>query len=475
MGTDLSPYPEYRDSGVPWLGDVPTPWSVRKLKYAVRFSGGGTPSKAQPSYWDGDIPWVSPKDMRGIVLTRDHITSEAVSASATSIVQPGAVLLVVRSGILRRTLPVAINLVPVALNQDMKALRPREGLLGPYLRAVIEGNEVALAAEWTKQGATVESVEHEFLANSRVPLPPLGDQIAIVRFLSYTDRRIRRYVRARQELISLLEEQKRAITHHAVSRGLDPSVRLRLSGVSWLGDIPQHWEVERVQVRYAEADERSATGAEELLSVSHLTGVTPRSEKNITMFMAESYAGHKLCREGDVVVNTMWAWMGALGEARQAGIVSPAYAVYRPRKSGYFEPGFVECLLRTEPYVAEFVRRSTGIQSSRLRLYPEQFLRIPLLRPPLQEQTAILKAISEATAELERASRIAQREITLVRAYRTRLVSDVVTGKLDVREAAERLPAESAEVEPLEETDAMPDLDDGVIDEPDDVVEETEA
>jgi len=86
-----------------------------------------------------------------------------------------------------------------------------------------------------------------------------------------------------------------------------------------------------------------------------------------------------------------------------------------------------------------------------------------------------LKAISEATAELERASRIAQREITLVRAYRTRLVSDVVTGKLDVREAAERLPAESAEVEPLEETDAMPDLDDGVIDEPDDVVEETEA
>jgi len=108
--------------------------------------------------------------------------------------------------------------------------------------------------------------------------------------------------------------------------------------------------------------------------------------------------------------------------------------------------------------VAEFVRRSTGIQSSRLRLYPEQFLRIPLLRPPLQEQTAILKAISEATAELERASRIAQREITLVRAYRTRLVSDVVTGKLDVREAANASRPSPPRSSLSKRTDAMPDL-----------------
>jgi type I restriction enzyme S subunit len=169
------PYPAYKDSGVPWLGQVPEHWEVRKLKYAVTFVGGGTPSKTNPSFWEGQIPWVSPKDMKAAVISdaKDHINDEAVAASSTSIVGPGAVLLVVRSGILRTSIPVAINLVPVALNQDMKALRPKHALLmSGYLRALIQGNQRRLLDEWTRQGATVESIEHEYLANSDIPLPP---------------------------------------------------------------------------------------------------------------------------------------------------------------------------------------------------------------------------------------------------------------------------------------------------------------
>src|SRR5690606_25553262 len=104
-----------------------------------------------------------------------------------------------------------------------------------------------LIQEGTKQGATVESIEHEFLANSRVPLPPLPEQAAIVRFLDHVDRRIRRYTRAKQKLTKLLEEQKQAIIHRAVTRGLDPNVRLKPSGVEWLGDVPEHWEVRRLK------------------------------------------------------------------------------------------------------------------------------------------------------------------------------------------------------------------------------------
>ncbi len=363
----LKPYPEYRDSDVSWLGEVPRHWNVWKLKYAVTFSGGGTPSKSEASYWQGTIPWVSPKDITGPRITdaTDHINEDAVTASATSIVKQGALLMVVRSGILRRTIPVAINAVDVALNQDMKALRPRNGLVhAGYLRALIQGCESSLIAEWTKQGATVESIEHEFLANSRVPLPPLPEQAAIVRFLDHADRRIRRYIRAKQKLIKLLEEQKQAIIHRAVTRGLDPNVRLKPSGVEWLGDVPEHWEVRPAKWFFREVDERSASGNEELLSVSHITGVTPRSEKSITMFMAESYAGHKLCRRGDLVINTMWAWMAALGVTQQTGIVSPAYGVYRPRKGSPLSGDFADLLLRARPYVSEYVCRSTGIHAS---------------------------------------------------------------------------------------------------------------
>jgi type I restriction enzyme S subunit len=129
----------------------------------------------------------------------------------------------------------------------------------------------------------------------------------------------------------------------------------------------------------------------------------------------------------------MWAWMAALGVARQTGIVSPSYAVYRPITRDAFLPTFIENLLRTKPYVAEYICRSTGIRSSRLRLYPEQFLSIPLIRPPLAEQDTILIAIAHATSDLERGIATADHEISLLREYRTRLIADVATGKLDVR------------------------------------------
>ena len=156
-----------------------------------------------------------------------------------------------------------------------------------------------------------------------VLVPSATEQAAIGRFLDWANGRLERAIRAKRKVIVLLTEQKQAIIHRAVTRGLDPSVPLKASGIPWLGDIPQHWEVLRAKYLYHEVDDRSTAGSEELLSVSHLTGVTPRSQKNITMFKAASYAGHKLCRPGDLVVNTMWAWMGALGVSTHAGIITP--------------------------------------------------------------------------------------------------------------------------------------------------------
>jgi type I restriction enzyme S subunit len=135
-----------------------------------------------------------------------------------------------------------------------------------------------------------------------------------------------------------------------VINGPQPYREVRSTGVSWLPAIPAHWELHRAKRTFREVDERSKLGDEELLSVSHLTGVTPRSQKNVTMFMAESYEGHKLCRPADIVVNTMWAWMGAVGVARRLGIVSPSYGVYRARSISSFVPQFLDYLLRTEVY-----------------------------------------------------------------------------------------------------------------------------
>jgi type I restriction enzyme S subunit len=170
----------------------------------------------------------------------------------------------------------------------------------------------------------------------------------------------------------------------------------------WLPPVPEHWNEQRAKTFFREVDERSRTGQEELLSVSHLTGVTPRSQKNVTMFKAASYVGSKLCRPGDIVINTLWAWMAALGASRHVGIVSPAYGVYRPHHTDSFNPAYLDYLLRTRAYVAEYIGRSTGIRSSRLRLYPNQFLDIALLQPPRTEQDQIVAYLQAQDAHITR-------------------------------------------------------------------------
>lgn len=202
------------------------------------------------------------------------------------------------------------------------------------------------------------------------------------------------------------------------------------SGVDWLGDIPASWGLLRAKYIFREIDDRSTCGDEELLSVSHLTGVTPRSEKNVTMFMAEDYTGAKLCQPGDLVINTMWAWMGALGVSPAQGIVSPAYGVYR-QTGTHLLPRYIDWLLRTPTYVAEFTRRSTGVNSSRLRLYPDRFLDMPVIIPPLNEQDRIVAFLDQKTAEIDAAISKKERLIELLSDQRKILVQRAVTRGLN--------------------------------------------
>ena len=203
----------------------------------------------------------------------------------------------------------------------------------------------------------------------------------------------------------------------------------RTSKMQWLPPVPEHWDEQRAKVFFREVDERSRTGEEELLSVSHLTGVTPRSQKNVTMFKSASYVGSKLCRPGDIVVNTLWAWMAALGASRHVGIVSPAYGVYRPHRADSFNPAYLDYLLRTRAYVAEYIGRSTGIRSSRLRLYPNQFLDIALIQPPRTEQDQMVAYLRVQDTHIARFIKAKRELIKLLTEQKQRIVASHLTGR----------------------------------------------
>ena len=197
--------------------------------------------------------------------------------------------------------------------------------------------------------------------------------------------------------------------------------------VHWLGQIPSHWQEKRGKYFFCEIDERSVAGEEELLSVSHTTGVTPRSQKKVTMFKAESYVGHKVARPNDVVINTMWAWMSALGVSKNLGIVSPAYGVYRPLNRHDFLPEYADYLLRTPLLKWEYICRSTGIRLSRLRLYPDKFLDIALPCPPLVEQERMVAFLHTKELQIRRLIRNKRRLIGLLNEQKQAIINQAVT------------------------------------------------
>jgi type I restriction enzyme S subunit len=197
------------------------------------------------------------------------------------------------------------------------------------------------------------------------------------------------------------------------------------SGVQWLGQIPRHWQIYRAKVLFRQIDERSTTGEEELLTVSHITGVTRRSEKNVNMFMADSLEGYKKCEAGDLVINTMWAWMGAMGISPEAGIVSPSYNVYRLRNSKC-EVWFYDYMFRIGSFVAEVICHSKGVWSSRLRLYPEEFFDILIPYPPLEEQRAIVRFLNRETKRIDNLIGKKQRQIEFLQEKRAALVHEAI-------------------------------------------------
>ncbi|MDO8417026.1 MAG: restriction endonuclease subunit S [Agitococcus sp.] len=220
----LNPHAPMKDSGVEWLGEVPEHWSVVPLKYFTNFSGGGTPSRDNLAYWNGDIPWVSPKDMKveRINNTEEYITEHGLKNSSSSLITSGQILIVVRSGILKHTIPVAINDIPVTLNQDMKALCFNKSFcINSFFFRWVQGlNEVLLLA-WAKQGATVESIEHNYLAETLIPLPPIEEQSTIVAFLDQETAKIDNLIQQAQKATTLLQERRTALISAAVTGKID--------------------------------------------------------------------------------------------------------------------------------------------------------------------------------------------------------------------------------------------------------------
>ena len=433
----MQQYPAYKDSGLYWLGEIPSHWDTLAIKRIVTTPVTDGPHET-PEFLDDGIPFVSAEAVKNFQLDfskkRGFISPQDHAKYSKKYKPKRGDIYIVKSGATTGNVAVVETDEEFNIWSPLAAIRPNpKKALTRFVYFFMRSRHFfqAIATKWSF--GTQQNIGMGVIENIRITLPPLDEQKAIADYLDEQTAVINQFLTNKRRLIALLEEQKQVVINTAVTQGLETAVGRKPSGIDWLGNIPAHWTEKRAKYFFYEVNERSETGEEELLSVSHITGVTPRSEKNITMFQAESYEGYKTCQPDDLVINIMWAWMGAMGVSQHHGIISSAYGVYRQLKSNTFYSPYLDHLVRVNQYIAEYTCRSTGIRSSRLRMYTDDFFDMPIICPPYNEQVAIVQFIDDKTAEINAAIERTQREIELIEEYRTTLIAHAVTGKIDVR------------------------------------------
>jgi type I restriction enzyme S subunit len=283
-----------------------------------------------------------------------------------------------------------------------------------------------------------QNLDFRHLKHIPIPLPQRDEQALIVRYLDHAELRIAKAIQAKQKMVALLNEQKQVIISELVTRGLDPDVPMKDSGQAWLGQIPAHWGVVHLRSLITSRAGRNG-GAEALLSVLRSRGVTPRDHdrKANHNVIPDDLSNYKQVRIGDLVVNKMKAWSGSVGVSEFDGIVSPAYFVYRLR---FGNSKYWNLLLRGPGLKHEFARASKGVRVGQWDLDPFGLKSISIPVPPDIEQSAIADVVNVRISQIDAAISAVEREIDLLQEYRTVLISDVVTGKKDVRAEAANLP-----------------------------------
>ena len=454
----LNPYPAMKNSGVPWLGKVPEQWQILPAMAVYRprqVKNIGLVEKTVLSLSYGRIIVKPSEKLRGLVPG---------SFETYQIVDPGNI-------IVRTT----------DLQNDQRSLRIghahyRGIIAAAYLcletKPVVSndfGYQYLNAYDLLKiiygfGSGLRQSLDFSDIKRMPVLVPPPDEQAAIVRFLHHADRRIRRFIRAKQKLIKLLEEEKQAIIHRAVTRGLNPGVRLKHSGVEWLGDVPEHWEV--WQIGHFAAVGNGSTpsrgnasywsdGTYPWLNSSSVHAGTISSSDQFVTDTALGECHLPRVRPGSVLVA-----ITGQGKTRGTAAVLAFEATINQhiafislrRQNETASPEFLQMFLAGA--YSELRRMSDNSGSTKGALTCEDLRHFRVLLPPTDEQREIVQWTQRATANVELALRVANREISLLHEYRTRLIADVVAGKLDVREAAARLPDEVEEPEPLDDIEA---------------------
>ena len=466
MNIVLTTYPGYKSSGVEWLGDVPEHWGLVRVKHAVKINPEVLSEDTDPEYLFDymDINSVSTGYMSTPPVRQ--VFGNAPSR-ARRVMRTGDTAISTVRTYLKAAYHLQRDWPDLIASTGFAVLRPPVRIVPALLGHIVQSDAFVRQVVANSVGVAYPAISETKLGTLLLVLPPLPEQASIVRYLDHVGRRILRYVSAKRKLIALLEEEKQAVVNRAVTRGLDPNIRLKPSGVEWLGDVPEHWAV-RTLGQAADSFRTGPFGSmlhqsdyvedgTPVINPVHMRDGTIVEDPRCTVseVVADRLSSYRLGLHDIVFSRRGDLGRCALVHSRETGWLCGTGSIRVRIDYRDIEPEFLIRALQVRR-VGEYLSL-VSVGATMANLNTGILKSIPLLVPPIQEQRDLLECIGRRSRTIGAEIVRARRQIELLQEYRTKLIADVVTGKLDVCEAAAQLPDETHDQDPIEESGPLTD------------------
>lgn len=417
----MKKYSNVMNTNVTWIPQIPAHWKLQKINALF------TERKKK----------VSDKDYKPLSVTKKGILPQLAHAAKSNdsdnrkLVKAGDFVINSRSD---RKGSCGVSKLDGSVSLINIVLTPRNELNSEYIHYLLRNYR--FSEEYYRNGrgivADLWTTRYSEMRTILIPVPPRAEQDQIVRFLDWKVSEINKLIGINRRQIGLLKEIIERKISDIIIHGVNDNVPTKNSGTTWIGTIPADWQAIRCKYLFHERNQRSETGEEQHLSMSQKYGLIPDSMLDERRMLSVSYKGGKICYKDDLVLNRLKAHLGVFALAPQFGVISPDYTVLQPNITRVI-PAYAEMVLKSQPCRRELRIRVRGIIEGFWRLYTDDFNTIVIPVPPIEEQKKIMSYVDEYKAKTNNYIAMMEKEIEILRELRSTIISDVVTGKIDVR------------------------------------------
>ncbi len=442
-------YPAYKDSGVEWLGEIPAHWDVKRLKHIASLNADALPEATDPALEMTYVD-IGGVDSLGRIIEQENLTFASAPTRARRLVRDGDVIVSTVRTYLRAIAPIKNPQPGMVVSTGFAVVRPDDDLTTGYAAYVLRAPYFVERVVANSKGVSFPAINESEMATYELTLPPEPEQRAIAAFLDRETARIDVLVAKKERLIELLQEKRTALITRAVTKGLDPTVPMKDSGVEWLGEIPAHWEVKRLKhvLRAAKGAIKTGPFGSQLQSAEMQSGdikvYNQRSVLDRDFTAGENYVSLEKFQElrafetfsGDLLITTRGSIgrCAVLPDGAERGILHPCLMRVRPNQR-WILTSFLEVQIEESSIVLDQLKYMSNATTIDV-IYSESLREVWLILPPLDEQGAIEAFLNGETVRIDALVTKVRDAVDRLRELRTALISAAVTGKIDVREEA---------------------------------------